>query len=287
MLRYATGEDITGLNPHLAQQTVVNYMASMTMAYLTKTGAHNQAVPELATVVPTQANGGISKDGKTITWHLRRDAKWSDGVPFTADDVVFSTAAVLNPRNNEVSRSGWDLITKVDEPDKYTVVYHLKHQFAGFEYQFFSPAGANPCILPKHILGNLPDINHAPYNALPVGIGPFKFVSWRRSDSVEMVANPLYFRGMPKLQKIIFKIIPDRNTVLTQLRTHEIDLWSPVSRHYYPQVKAIPGLTVLRKKSYYFGHLDFNTQHPMLRDPRVRQALRYATDRKTLLAKID
>ncbi|MGH7709032.1 MAG: ABC transporter substrate-binding protein [Vulcanimicrobiaceae bacterium] len=285
-LRYATAEDITGLNPHLASQATVHYLSSLTMAWLTKTGPHNEAIPELALVVPTQANGGVSKDGRTITWHLRRDAKWSDGVPFTADDVVFSTAAVLNPRNNETGRSGWDLITKVDEPDKYTVIYHLKHALAGFEYGFFSTAGANPCILPKHILGKLSEINDAPYNALPVGIGPFKYVSWRRSDSVEMVADQLYFGKRPKLQKIVFKIIPDRNTVLTQLRTHELDMWLPVTAHYYPQIKAIRGIMIVQRPGYVFDHLDFNIAHPIVADSRVRRALRLAIDRKDLLAKI-
>jgi peptide/nickel transport system substrate-binding protein len=93
VLRYATAEDIVGLNPHLTQQTVLGYMASLTMAWLTKFDGENRPIPELTTVVPTPANGGISKDGLTITYHLRKDAKWSDGVPFTADDVVFSTNA--------------------------------------------------------------------------------------------------------------------------------------------------------------------------------------------------
>jgi peptide/nickel transport system substrate-binding protein len=286
VLRYATAEDIVGLNPHLNQQTVLNYMSSLTMAWLVRYDHENRPVPELATSVPTEANGGISKDGLTITYHLRKDAKWSDGVPFTADDVVFSTNAVLNPANNEVSRDGWDLITKIGEPDKYTVVYHLKKKFASYAGQFFSSGGANPCVLPKHLLANLPNINNAPYNALPVGIGPFKYASWKRADSVTMVPDPLYFRGKPKLQKIVFKIVPDRNTVLTQLETHEIDLWTPVASAFYDRVKAIPGLTVTKLPSYTFNHIDFQNQHPGLDDPRVRRALRMGIDRETLKDKI-
>src|ERR1700694_3437645 len=70
VLRYATAEDIVGLNPHLTQQTVLSYMAQMTMAWLTKYGPHNRPVPELSTMVPSRENGGISKDGLTITYHL-------------------------------------------------------------------------------------------------------------------------------------------------------------------------------------------------------------------------
>ena len=286
VLRYATAEDIVGLNPHLSQQLVVSYMSSLTMAWLVKFDHDNRPYPELATRVPTQANGGISKDGLTLTYHLRHGVRWSDGAPFDADDVVFSTRAVLNPANNEVGRDGWDLITKIDEPDKYTVVYHLKQKYAAYAATFFGSGGANPCVLPKHLLGDLPDINNAPYNALPVGIGPFKYLSWKRSDSVEMVPNPFYFRGQPKLQRIVFKIVPDRNTVVTQLETHEIDLWMPVSAPFYDRVKAIPGLTVLRQPSYYFNHLDFQNTHPGLDDQRVRRALRLAIDRNELKLKI-
>jgi peptide/nickel transport system substrate-binding protein len=286
VLRYATAEDIVGLNPHLSQQLVVSYMSSLTMAWLIKFDHDNKPYPELVTVVPTPANHGISADGLTITYHLRHGVRWSDGVPFDADDVVFSTKAVLNPANNEVGRDGWDLITKIDEPDKYTVVYHLKKKYAQYVSTFFGSAGANPCVLPKHLLGDLPNINDAPYNALPVGIGPFKYVSWKRADSVEMVPDPFYFRGQPKLQKIIFKIVPDRNTVLTQLESHEIDLWTPVSAAYYDRVKAIAGITVLRQPSYFFNHIDFQNKHPGLDDPRVRRALRLAVDRNEIKQKI-
>ncbi len=286
VLRYTTAEDIAGLNTHLVTQTTLGYMAALTMAWLTKTGPHNEPTPELATAVPSKENGGISSDGLTITYHLRKDAVWSDGKPFSADDVVFSTRVVLNPANNEISRTGWDKIVKIDEPDKYTIVYHLKAPFAGFVYQFFSSAGANPCILPKHLLARYPNINNVPYNALPVGIGPFKYVQWKRSDYVEMVANPTYFRGRPKLDKIVFQIIPDRNTVLNELQSHEIDLWAPVSAGYYDRVTAIPGLHVLKQPGYYFGHVDLNTSHPVLQDPRVRTALRMAMDRETIKAKI-
>ncbi len=286
VLRYATSQDVASLNPHLEQQLTLGYMSALTMAWLTKTDAHNHAVPELAVAIPTQANGGISRDGKTITYHLRRGVKWSDGEPFDADDVVFSIGVVLNPANNEVSRDGWDLIQKIDEPDKYTVVLHMKQPLAGFEYAFFGSAGANPCVLPKHLLAQYPSINDVPYNALPVGIGPFKYASWKRGESVEMVRNPYYFRGQPKLERVVFKVIPDRNTVVTQLQTHEIDMWTPVAANFIPRIRAIPGIKLLVQPGYFFGHLDFNVQRPAMRDPAVRRALRLATDRKTLLDKI-
>ncbi len=286
VLRYATGEDVVGLNPHLNPQTVVTYMGSLAMAWLVRYDKQDRPVPELATAVPTRANGGISADGKTITYHLRRDAKWSDGVPFTADDVRFSADVVRNPANNELTHVGFDLIDRIDTPDPYTVVFRLTRPHAGFYVNFFGSAFAQPCILPKHLLGGEKTINEASYNALPVGIGPFKFASWKRSDSVELVPDPLYFGRKPKLQRVIFKIVPNRDTVLTQLTTHEIDLWLPVPAAYYDRARALPAVRILRRPGFGYNHIDLELEHGALRDPVVRRALRLATDRATILAKV-
>jgi peptide/nickel transport system substrate-binding protein len=286
VLRFTTTGDINTINPHLGQFTPIGMMGSLAMAWLIKWDQHNEPVPELATVVPTKANGGVSKDGLTITYHLRKGVKWSDGAPFSADDVAFSISAVLNPANNEVGRSGWDQIAKVDEPDKYTVVIHLRKPYSPFVETFFSTAGANPCILPKHILGGLPNINNAPYNSKPVGIGPFKFDRWDRAQRVVLVANPLYFRGRPKLDKIIFEIIPDRNTALAQLEAKEIDMWYQVPGAFFVKTKDLSAYSYLRTPSYYFNHIDFNVSRPKVADPVVRQAIRLATDRATIREKI-
>ncbi|MDE2481589.1 MAG: peptide ABC transporter substrate-binding protein [bacterium] len=286
VLTFSDAGDINTLNPHLGQFAAIGDLSSLTMAYLVKWDEHNRAYPELATVVPTKANGGVSADGLTITYHLRHDAKWSDGVPFTADDVVFSTHVVLNPANNEVNRQGWDQITKIDEPDKYTVVFHLKSPYSPFVETFFSTAGANPCLLPKHLLAKYPNINNVPYNNLPVGIGPFKYERWDRQQQVVLVANPLYFRGRPKLDKIIYKIVPDRNTLLSQLQAHELDMWNLVPGNYLARVKAIAGYTTVEIPSYYWDHLDLNLANPALRDPVVRRALRMGWNRAARLQKI-
>lgn len=285
VLRYATAEDIVGLNPHLNAQGTLGYMSSLTMAWLIRYDHANKPVPELATSIPSQANHGISADGKTITYHLRTDAKWSDGVAFTSEDVKFSVAVVLDTDNNEQTHAGFEEIAGIDTPDRATVVFHLRNTYSGYYVNFFSSAGANPCLLPKHKFSST-KINTAAYNDLPVGIGPFKYASWRRGDSVEMVPDPLYFRGKPRLGRIVFKLIPDRNTTLTQLTTHEIDLWLPVSPAFADRVKTLPGITFIQQPSYLYDHIDFNNAHPPLDDPIVRRALRYAIDRPTILEKV-
>ena len=286
-LRIGDTQDFDNLNPHLSTALILGNLNQLTMAYLVRYDHHNQPMPELATEVPTEENGGVSKDGLTITWHLRKGVKWSDGQPFDGDDVVFSTNAVNNLANNEVGRDGWDLITKIDEPDKYTVVFHLKKPYSGYLPSFFASAGANPCVLPKHILGNLPNINTAPYNSKPIGIGPFRYVEWIRGDHITLEANPYYWRGQPKIKKIVYKIIPDRNTLLTQLQTGEVDLWAYMPPAYVPRMQALPNTASFRGPSYLYAHVTFNTAHPALKEKAVRQALRLATDRKLLRDKIN
>ncbi|HEY9085756.1 MAG TPA: peptide ABC transporter substrate-binding protein [Candidatus Tyrphobacter sp.] len=286
VLRYATAEDINTLNPALGQQTTLALMSSLTAAWLIKWDLHNRPVPEIAMQVPTQANGGISPDGLTITYHLRKGVRWSDGAPLNADDVVWSIHAVLNPANNVVSRTGWDRIKRIDEPDKYTVILHLSKPYSPFVVTFFSSAGANPSILPKHVLAQYPNFNNVPFNALPIGAGPFMYKAWNRSQDVVMVPNPYYWRGQPKLREVDFEIIPDRNTLSTQLQAHALDLWYPVPGNYFTRLQHLAGFEYIRQPAYYFNHMDFNVTRPAVSDPIVRRALEYALDRKTVIEKI-
>jgi peptide/nickel transport system substrate-binding protein len=255
------------------------------MAWLIRWDEHNRPQPELATVVPTQTNGGISRDRRTITYHLRKGVRWSDGAPFDADDVVFSTAVVNNPANNEAAR--FDQIARVDEPDKFTVIYHLKQPYSLSTASFFSSCCANPSLLPKHLLAKYPNINNVPYNALPVGIGPFTFARWDRGKQVVLLANPRYWRGRPKLDEIVYKIVPDRDALLAQLRMHKVDMWYQFSGAYLPRIRALKPYTVFRQPSYAYSHLDFNLTHPAVADPLVRQALRLALNRRAIVDTVE
>ena len=286
VLRYTDAADIGTLNPMFSQEVTLQYMSSLTAAFLVKWNHHNLPYPELATEVPTQANGGVSKDGLTITYHLRKGLRWSDGAPLDADDVVWSYRAVMNPANNVTSRAGWDRIVRVDEPDKQTVVFHLNKPYSPFIVTFFSSAGGNPSVLPKHLLAKYPDINKVAFNALPVGAGPFKYQEWTREQRVVMVPNPYYFRGQPKLKEVIFQIVPNRDTVFAQLSAHEIDMWAHVGGAYYARMNELTGYTALKQATYQWAHVDFNLSHPVVADPVVRHAIELATDRAAIIAKI-
>lgn len=282
-IRFSDGEDIGGLNLHIVPQVSVQQLSQLTQAYLIRFDDKAQPYPELLERLPTQANGDISRDGLSITFRLRPNLVWDDGHPLQSDDVVFSFEAVNNPRNNEYSRTGFDRVADVSARDATTAVVKLKKPYGSFFEQFFS--SSNIPLLPKHLLGNLPDFNTAPYNALPVGSGPFKYKSWARNDSVEMVANDLYYRGRPKLDRVIYKIVPNWNTVETLLRTGELDIAWLVPSNIVDRLATASGFQFLAQPSDLRTQMQFNTSVPQLREVAVRQALRLAIDRKTMLAK--
>jgi len=139
-------------------------------------------------------------------------------------------------------------------------------------------ADATYCILPKHLLSGLADINQAAYNNLPVGTGPFRIVEDQKNTEIRMVANPSYWRGPPHLREIIFRLVPDDNTIITQFRAHEADfrMLAPIGQ--VVSLEGNPGIRIYHIPFTSFEFLGFNTQHAALHDVRVRQALRYATN---------
>ncbi|MBV8338784.1 MAG: peptide ABC transporter substrate-binding protein, partial [Candidatus Eremiobacteraeota bacterium] len=232
--------------------------------------------------VPTLANGGASADGKTITYHMRPGVKWQDGVPLTAKDIVFTYQQIMNPKNNVQVQTGYDHIAYVEAKDDYTVVVHMRKVFAPI-VAFFMCVQGGFSILPAHLLQGNPDLNHVAWNNAPIGSGPFKFKEWVHGDHITLVANPLYWRGPPRLQQIVFRVLPDTNTITTQLQTHEIDGWFRADPAKYQQLRALQGYQIYVSAENVFGHLDFNTKDPILSDVRVRQAIESAIDRQRIV----
>lgn len=279
VLVWATGTDINVLNPFMPGAAPNLYMSGSTMAFLT-TGANGPLEPELALRVPTQKNGGISADGKSITFELRPNLKWSDGQSLTSEDVAFTVALINDPKTNIADRTGFDLITSVDTPTKTKVVMHLSRPYGQFVSAVFNEI--TPPILPKHLLAGK-DVNTADYMQLPVGAGPFRYTKWIRGDRVEMEANPYYFRGEPKLKKLIFRNIPSAQSTAIAMQTGEIDLWPGAALDEANLVKDVPALNRIVLAGVRPAMLLFNTTSPMVGDIRVRNALRLALNRASII----
>jgi peptide/nickel transport system substrate-binding protein len=250
--------------------------------------------PDALREVPTIANGDVSKDGLTLKYKLRPNIRWQDGLPLTCNDLKFTWRVVMNPHNNVVTTDGYKDIGSIDCSDPHVAIIHMKKLYAPFLQQLWSENGNAP-ILPEHLLAKYNDdkgsFNTAPYNSLPVGSGPFKIVAWNRGQDVRMVANPYFYLGPPKLKEVIYKILPDENTAVTELQTHELDMLALGTGLKWPEYAALAadprnGLRAIRVDAFSWSHVDFNLRHPIVSDVQVRRALAYATDRQEFIEKV-
>src|SRR5919202_4110099 len=198
-LKMALWQEPTHLNKHMNSQTVGTLVARQIFSHLIDVDETGNYTPMLAMEVPTTQNGGVSADGKTVTYKLRRDVKWHDGTPFTAKDVVFTWQARMDPANPVNTRAGYTDIEAVEAKDDSTAVVRFKTLYAPFLDLF-------GWVLPAHVFGGKTAMDKADFNRKPIGTGPFKFVEWVSGDHLTVVKNPDYYRkGAPLLDQVIFR----------------------------------------------------------------------------------
>lgn len=283
-LRIGITSEPNSLSPLLALNDYEQLVDRLIFDVLVSADAGGRLVPRLAAVVPSLANGGIARDGRTITYHLRHDVRWHDGVPFTSKDVAFSYAAIMNPANNVPNRHGYDLIASVGTPDRYTAVFHMKRPYGPAVTTLFGDAEPSP-ILPEHLLGREPNLNRVTFNDRPIGTGPYRFVRWNRGDSLELTANDTYYLGRPKIERVSVRFIPDESSMLNLMRTHEIDLFTQASVNAYGQLRTMRGVTAHLSNAHAAANVLINNERRDLRDARVRRAIEAAIDKRAIVAK--
>jgi peptide/nickel transport system substrate-binding protein len=247
---------------------------------------------DLAAEVPTVQNGGVSADGLTITYKLRQGVKWADGEPFTADDVKFTYDTIMNPANTISGKSVYAKIDSLTVKDPYTLELKMKEPYAAYAGLFSYPIG----ILPKHALDSLPDLNKADFNRKPFGTGPYRVTDWQAANYIQLEENPYYFKGAPKINQVVFRIVPDKNTQLAQVRANETDVAVDLSEDDAVQVDQIPGwksfaIAGLTSDRLYLnlaepGDADGTRPHPILGDVHVRQALQLGINKQQLVDKV-
>jgi peptide/nickel transport system substrate-binding protein len=274
------------LNPILSTQQFEVQAEALALDPLIATDEKGNDVPILAARVPTLENGDISKDGLTITYHLRHGVVWQDGAPFTSHDVAFTWQAIMNPRTAVATRHGYDDIARIDTPDPYTAIFHLERPFAPAVHTFFAPSDSPIMIIPAHLLERYRDLNNVPFNSLPVGTGPFKVVRWIRGDRIEYVANDRYFLGKPHIRRIVVHYIPDENTIVNEMRSHEIDWFVQASPRVYPSLRNVPGLDVRLVPFNGYDSIMFNTRRAPFSDVRLRRAVGLAIDKARLVREV-
>lgn len=246
---------------------------------------HGRAIPELLARIPTQQNGDVSADGRTIVYRLRPNVSWSDGMPVTADDVLFTLRAILDPRNPVRSREGYELIDRASKRDARTVVLHLKHAWGPAVATFFSYGAAPQFVLPAHVLEHESDLARADFNAHPIGDGPYIVKSWQRGQRLVYESNPHYWRGEPKVRRLNVDVVPDPGTNLTLLQSGNLD-WNLIAPDQYAVVEYNARLAFRTVPLALVAGIAMNVQHPPLDDTRVRRAIAQSIDREAISRKI-
>ena len=232
-------------------------------------------VPDLAE--SWSANAALTE----YTFRLRRNAKWHDGRPVTADDVKFSIDAQLNPKVNAGMAGVVSAISQVTAVDPATVRMTLKAPYASLPVML----GYNIAIVPKHLLDGQ-DLNQpVSFIQHPIGSGPFQFKTFAQDSHLEVEANKDYYGGAPLLDGIVFKVIPDGNARLAQLKSGDID-FTVIDPPQLTAVQGVPNLEVRRAPQVNYYFFAVNHERPKFADARVRQALSYAIDKQAIVKNI-
>jgi peptide/nickel transport system substrate-binding protein len=236
------------------------YVGQMVLVGLGEWDETNTFVPELATEVPTAENGGVSADGLTITWHLKPDLKWSDGEPLTSADVQFTWQVLTEPGTACVACGGFDKIDSIDTPDDTTAVIHFKELYPPWYTMFVTWGNGGYPILPKHLLEGHTALESDPFIHWPtISSGPFVIADWVAGDHMELLPNPNFYGGRPKLDRVFVKFLPDPETTLAGLKTGDIDMSPDFTESDIPTFEPLaPALHLDIKPGNFFDHYFFN-----------------------------
>ena len=278
VVRYGISNDLNTLNPIIGGLAFENSIEEAIFSSLVKLDDHERLIPDLAIEVPSARNGGISPDGRTITYHLRHGVRWQDGQPLTSADVAFTYRKIVDPSVNAPNSAPYTHVQSLTTPDPYTVVIRLKQPWAPGIGQLFC-GGENGGIIPEHLLAHSADFNHDPFGTHPVGSGPLRLALWERGSRLVLVPNQYYYLGAPKLKEVEVLIVPDPNTRLTMLISKELDVVQVGVPDQIARLREIPGYAVKLVQYPYLAFLDLNVSRAILSDVRVRRALALGLDR--------
>jgi peptide/nickel transport system substrate-binding protein len=225
----------------------------------------------------------ISPDGKQFTFHLRKGVTWHDGQPFTSEDVKFSIDLLKNPDATARNAARYAIIQEVQTPDPQTAVFVLGQPGASL-----LDALTLALMYPKHSLGAIApkDVIKATWwSTNPIGTGPFKWSKYVTDQYVELVAYDNYWRGRPKLDKLVDRNFTAAGSAVLALRSGDIQ-FSYATLDEANSLKSDQSIKVIGGPSQVPNFIAFNLKDPRFQDIKVRQAIMYAIDRKSILEQL-
>lgn len=299
-LQLLYGRSVTTLNPHLANGYQDFEAARIVYEPLASYDKSGQLVLFLAGEIPTLENGGLAEDGTEVTWKLKENVTWSDGEPFTADDVVFTFEFISNPEVAAATAQFYENVETVEALDDYTVRVTFKEPTPAWSVPFTGQTGG---ILPRHIFEefNNIDARDAVANLQPIGTGPYVAMGFEPGNVV-FEPNPNYWNGRPEFKRVELQGgIAPYAAARDVLKTGAADF----AHNLQVEATALEDLTAadqgeivtlfgskVERIMLNFSHPFARTEdgerssptipHPYFSDLRVRQAISLAVDRQTI-----
>lgn len=206
-LKYGSG-DYTRINPAMDEHGEINLLL---FNGLTAHNGDNEVVPGLA------KRWEYDEASCTYTFYLEENVQWHDGEPFTAADVKFTIEAIMNPDNGSENAPNYEDVEDITVVDDRTISFRLAAPNVAFLDYMTMP------VLPEHLLAG-EDMQESAFFRHPVGTGPYMLERWDEGQAIVLTRNESYFRGMPGIEKVIFKIVPDDNVKAMQMEAGELDL---------------------------------------------------------------
>ena len=212
-------------------------------------------------------------DPRTYVFHLRKGVKFHDGRPLTSRDVKWTFDSLLQGKIRSTKAAAYRLVDRIDAPDDYTLVFHLKEPFATLLWNVSDGA-----------IGIVPYGSGEEMSRNPIGSGPFRFVSAEPDKEVTIERNDGYWGTRAHLERVRFAVIPDATTRALELRKGSADIAvTSLTGDMVLALERESNLEVLRAPGTVLAYIAFNTRDPILKDVRVRQAVAYAIDRTPMI----
>jgi peptide/nickel transport system substrate-binding protein len=272
--------DVDALNPLVSSTRGASDVEGMLFLTLTEINE------DLDSYGPSLAKSWeFSPDHLRLTFHLRDDVYWTDGVKTTAHDVKFSYHKHIDPLIAWSAIRWKQFIEDVQVVDDTTVTFIFKEVYP---YQLMDASVGS--VLPRHLLADLPSESWktCDFNRHPVGNGSFKFKRWVSQQTIELVANENYYAGRPFLDRIVFRIIPDQTSLLAQLKSGDVDLMESIPPKDVTRMeegfrRGKSDVRIVKYPSRAYGYIGWNLTNPLFENKKVRQALTMAIDRQSLI----
>lgn len=226
-------------------------------------------------VIPSLATEWEQVDDLTWLFHLREGVLFHNGDELKASDVVFSFNRLINPETAAPAAFMLSVIDVVSAEDDYTVKIITKTPFAPLLYNLTH----NACAI---ISEKAVTAGGDGYGQNPVGTGPFKFQEWKKNQEISFEANPDYFMGAAQLSKLVFRIIPESSTAISELKTGGVDMVLDLPAQYADQLNG-GGLHVEKFSTFTTKYLGFDHRQEPFNDVRVRQAINHATNKDAII----